>query len=81
MAHGQEVNKSSANCDTPKPALVRIKVSQACDWSIGVMMDEETNANKISLGELMIGTIATTDALAKLMIAKGVITRTSSKPS
>ena len=37
-------------------------------------MAEETNGEKISLEELKVSTLATTNALAKLMIAKGVIT-------
>jgi lambda repressor-like predicted transcriptional regulator len=42
----QEVNKSSVNCDTPKPALARVKVSQGCDWSIAAIMAEETNGRR-----------------------------------
>jgi hypothetical protein len=34
-------------------------------------MAEETNAKKNSLEELMVSTLAMTDALAKLLIAKG----------
>jgi hypothetical protein len=37
-------------------------------------MAEETNAKKISLEELTVSTLAMSDALAKLMIAKGIIT-------
>ena len=37
-------------------------------------MAEETNANKISLEELMVSTLATSDALAKLLIATSVFT-------
>jgi len=37
-------------------------------------MAEETKTEKISLEELMVSTLAMTDALAKLMIAKGIIT-------
>ena len=37
-------------------------------------MAEEINGEKISLEELMVSTLATTDALAKLMIAMGIIT-------
>ena len=68
FVHGawHEVNKSSANCDTPKPGLARVKVSQPCDWSIGAILAEETN------GELMVSTLAMTDALAKLLIARGI---------
>jgi hypothetical protein len=35
---------------------------------------EELDAEKISLEELMVSSLAMTDALAKLLIAKGVIT-------
>ena len=37
-------------------------------------MAEETKSEKISLEELMVSTLAMTDALAKLLIAKGTIT-------
>jgi hypothetical protein len=37
-------------------------------------MAEETNGEKISLEKLIVSTLATTDALAKLLIAKGIIT-------
>jgi hypothetical protein len=37
-------------------------------------MPEETPEKKITLEELMVSTLAMTDALAKLLIAKGVIT-------
>ena len=37
-------------------------------------MAEETDAKKISLEELMVSSLAMTDALAKLLIAKGIIT-------
>ena len=37
-------------------------------------MAEETNAKKISLEELMVSTLAMTDATVKLLIAKGVFT-------
>jgi len=35
---------------------------------------EELDAEKISLEELMVSSLAMTDALAKLLIAKGIIT-------
>ena len=44
-------------------------------------MAEETNAKKISLEELMVSTLAMTDATVKLLIAKGVFRTTSSKHS
>ena len=37
-------------------------------------MAEETNAKKINLEELIVSSLAMTDALAKLLIAKGIIT-------
>ena len=37
-------------------------------------MADETNEKRITLEELMVSTLAMTDALAKLLIAKGVIT-------
>ena len=37
-------------------------------------MPDETPEKKISLEELMVSTLAMTDALAKLLIEKGVIT-------
>ena len=37
-------------------------------------MAEENKSEKISLEQLMVSTLATTDALAKLLIAKGIIT-------
>ena len=37
-------------------------------------MAEEDKSEKISLEQLMVSTLAMTDALAKLLIAKGVIT-------
>ena len=37
-------------------------------------MAEETNAKKINLEELIASSLAMTDALAKLLIAKGIIT-------
>jgi len=37
-------------------------------------MPDETAEKKLTLEELMVSTLALTDALAKLMIAKGVIT-------
>ena len=36
-------------------------------------MAEETDAKKIGLEQLMVSTVAMTDALAKLLIANGVI--------
>ena len=37
-------------------------------------MAEENKSEKISLKQLMVSTLAMTDALAKLMLAKGIIT-------
>ena len=37
-------------------------------------MADQTKSDKVTLEELMVRTLAMTDALAKLMIAKGVIT-------
>jgi hypothetical protein len=37
-------------------------------------MAEETQEKRISLEELMVSTLAITDALAKLLIEKGIIT-------
>ena len=37
-------------------------------------MAEESKSNKVTLEELLVSTLAMTDALAKLLIAKGVIT-------
>ena len=37
-------------------------------------MADEGKAQKVSLEELMVSTLAMTDALAKLLIAKGIIT-------
>ena len=37
-------------------------------------MPDETAEKKITMEELMVSTLAMTDALAKLLIAKGVIT-------
>jgi len=37
-------------------------------------MAEELDAEKISLEKLMVSSLAMTDALAKLLIAKGIIT-------
>ena len=42
---------------------------------------EESKDKKVSLEDLMVSTLAMTDALAKLMIAKGIIRRRSSKHS
>ncbi len=36
-------------------------------------MADETKSDRVTLEELMVSTLAMTDALAKLMIAKGVI--------
>ena len=44
-------------------------------------MADETRTDKVTLEELMVSTLATTDALAKLLIAKGIITTGSLKPS
>jgi hypothetical protein len=40
----------------------------------GETLPEETPEKKLTLEELMVSTLAMTDALAKLLIAKGVIT-------
>jgi len=37
-------------------------------------MTDETKTDKITVEELMVSTLAMTDALAKLLIAKGIIT-------
>ena len=37
-------------------------------------MADQTKSDKVTLEELMVSTLAMTDALAKLMIAKGVLT-------
>ena len=42
-------------------------------------MAEETNAKKINLEELIVSSLAMTDALAKLLIAKGIITQAEFK--
>ena len=42
-------------------------------------MADQTNPDKVRLEELMVSTLAMTDALAKLMIAKGIVTMPSSK--
>ena len=44
-------------------------------------MADQTKSDKVTLEELMVSTLAMTDALAKLMIAKGVITDAGSKPN
>ena len=36
-------------------------------------MADETKTDKVTLEELMVSTLAMTDALAKLLIAKGII--------
>lgn len=60
--------KGSAACDTAKSSVAGIKSSQACDWSIGATMAEETKTEKISLEQLMVSTLAMTDATVKLLI-------------
>ena len=40
----------------------------------GATMAEETKNDRLTLEELMVSTLAMTDALAKLLIAKGIIT-------
>ena len=40
----------------------------------GSRMAEETKTDRVTLKELMVSTLAMTDALAKLMIAKGILT-------
>lgn len=40
----------------------------------GARMAEEMKSDKVTLEELMVSTLAMSEALAKLMIAKGVIT-------
>ena len=42
-------------------------------------MADETKSDRVTLEELMVSTLAMTDALAKLMIAKGVITEAEFK--
>jgi hypothetical protein len=42
-------------------------------------MVDQTNSEKVTLEELMVSTLGMTDALAKLMIAKGMITDTEFK--
>jgi hypothetical protein len=42
-------------------------------------MAEETKSDRLTLEELMVSTLAMTDALAKLLIEKGVITDTEFK--
>jgi len=37
-------------------------------------MADEIKSDKVTLEELVVSTLATTDALAKLLIAKGIIT-------
>ena len=37
-------------------------------------MADETKSDRVTLEELMVSTLAMTDALAKLLIAKGIIT-------
>jgi hypothetical protein len=37
-------------------------------------MADETKSDRLTLEELMVSTLAMTDALAKLLIAKGIIT-------
>ena len=37
-------------------------------------MADETKSDKVTLEELVVSTLATSDALAKLLIAKGIIT-------
>jgi len=39
-------------------------------------MAEETKSDRVTLEELVVSTLAMTDALAKLMLAKGVINET-----
>ena len=46
---------------------------------IGEPMADETKSDRVTLEELMVSTLAMTDALAKLMIAKGVITEAEFK--
>jgi hypothetical protein len=57
-----------------KSAIIGIKISQEHGYSIGAIMAEEMKPTTVTLEELMVSTLATTDALAKLMIAKGIIT-------
>ena len=42
-------------------------------------MADETKSDRVTLEELMVSTLAMTDALAKLMIAKGLITEAEFK--
>ena len=41
---------------------------------IGATITDEIKSDKVTLEELVVSTLATTDALAKLLIAKGIIT-------
>ena len=41
---------------------------------IGATITDEIKSDKVTLEELVVSTLATTDALAKLLIAKGINT-------
>jgi len=41
---------------------------------IGATITDEIKSDKVTLEELVVSTLATSDALAKLLIAKGIIT-------
>ena len=45
-----------------------------CTEMNGEPMADEPKSDRVTLEELMVSTLAMTDALAKLMIAKGIIT-------
>ena len=47
----------------------------------GEPMADETKSDRVTLEELMVSTLAMTDALVKLMIAKASSRRRSSKPN
>jgi hypothetical protein len=44
-------------------------------------MADETKTDKVTLEELIVSALATTDALAKLLIAKGILTDEEFKTS
>jgi ketopantoate hydroxymethyltransferase len=54
------------------PSLLCGSVGGKC--LIGATMADETKTDKVTLEELMVSTVAMTEALAKLLIAKGIIT-------
>jgi hypothetical protein len=70
----EESEKGFAAGGAEKSAVAGVENTQACDWSIGAIMVEETKTEKISLEQLMVSTLAAADATVKLLIAKGVFT-------